>query len=616
MKKFVRWFSRRFSFKQKIFIWVVICMLLPMLFSVLNLNIASSNILRERLIQSEENASELTEANVSNLIDNVIQTMNDATFNNDIQPLISSLRHEELGARQILEINNRLSSISRNQNISLSIVSAGNQQVMSGTRWSPAFIEDRPVYDEITEKMESLSSYEVYWIGPAALLADGEFPEQSVNSPILLARRMTDYNGETVAHLFAGISRTELDRVLLTDEEVGRRNLLLDREGNVLYGNEEYAPGQEFPYGDTVDEGTETFITSFENGEEHVLVKRGLEQRDWSLVSYVPYQQAASSLDRAYQQNFFIQAGAFLLFIMIMIFVIHRFFRPIQQLVYTAEKVEQGHLDTRTGLSRNDEIGRLSTSFDHMLDRIQETIHQTEVEQAMKRKAEMEVLQSKIQPHFLFNILNTIRIKMLQEGNTENAKLITSLSTLLRAIYRGSEWVTLEEESSQLEEYVKLINAMRKHPVELEQQLEEEAAGQNVPQFILQPVIENACYHGLSAAPGHILMQAWTEGTMLCIEVNDNGKGLEPEKLEGIKRALFVNKEDIVRDYMNQKNSMFGIGLKNVYDRMKLTYGDDFYMDLDSRLYEGTTISMRFPREQRGMVDDEGPAGRRQLPDA
>ncbi|MFD2706835.1 cache domain-containing sensor histidine kinase [Salibacterium lacus] len=611
MKRVVSWFRNSFSFKQKLFIWVVICMLLPMVFSVINLNISSSQILRERLIQSEENASELTEANVSNLMDNVIQTMNDATFNNDIQPMISNLRNDKLGARQILEINNRLGSLARNHNISLSIVSADEQQVMSGSGWKPAFTEEKPLYKDFQSQMEEFSSFQVRWLGPAALLGESTFSEESVNSPLLLARRLTDYNGETTAYLFARISRTELDRALLADEDVGRRNLLLDREGRVLYGNEDYVPGQEFPYGDQEHNGAETFITSMEEGKDHVLVRQGFEQRDWSLVSYVPYQQAASSLDRAYQQNFFIQAGAFLLFILIMLFVIHRFFRPIQRLVYTAEKVEQGHLDMRNELQRNDEIGRLSTSFDHMLDRIQETIQETKTEQAMKRKAEMEVLQSKIQPHFLFNILNTIRIQMLKDGSTENAKLITSLSTLLRAIYRGSEWVTLEEESKQLDEYVKLINPMRKYPVELEQELDADTLGEKVPQFILQPVIENACYHGLPAAPGRIRIRTWTEGAMLCIEVTDNGKGLEPEKLSGIKRALFVNKEDIVRDYMNQKNSMFGIGLKNVYDRMKLTYGTALFMDLDSKEREGTTVFMRFPRSQRGLMGDESTAGRR-----
>ncbi|SFP33952.1 cache domain-containing sensor histidine kinase [Salibacterium halotolerans] len=611
MKRIINGFRNRFSFKQKLFIWVVICMLLPMVFSVINLNISSSQILRERLIQSEENASELTEANVSNMIDNVIQTMNDATFNNDIQPMISSLRNEPLGARQILEINNRLSSLSRNHNISLSIVSAEKDQVMSGSGWRPAFTEQQSVYEEFQSRMEELSSFQVRWLGPASQLGDNTFSGDYVNSPILLSRRLTDYNGETTAYLFARISRTELDRVLLTDEDVGRRNLLLDREGNVLYGNEDYVPGQEFPYGDNGRAGKETFVTTMEDGKNHVIVRQDLEQRDWSLVSYVPYQQAANSLDRAYQQNFFIQAGAFLLFTLIMLFVIHRFFRPIQRLVYTAEKVEQGHLDMRNDLQRHDEIGRLSTSFDHMLDRIQETIQQTKTEQAMKRKAEMEVLQSKIQPHFLFNILNTIRIQMFKDGNTENAKLITSLGTLLRAIYRGSEWVTLTEETKQLEEYVKLINPMRKYAVELEQEVDADAAAEKVPQFILQPVIENACYHGLPAAAGRIRVRAWTEDTMLCIEVSDNGKGLEPEKLAGIKRALFVNKEDIVRDYMKQKNSMFGIGLKNVYDRMKLTYGSALYMDLESTLHEGTTVFMRFPRTQRGLMGDESTAGGR-----
>ncbi|MFZ4453785.1 cache domain-containing sensor histidine kinase [Salibacterium aidingense] len=594
----MRWL-RSFSFKQKLLALIFLCMLLPMLFSVLNLNVTSFHILQQRMVQSEENAAELTEVYLSNLLDDVIQTMNYVQYDEDVRSAVNGTPEKELAARGILRINEQLSLLTRNKDISLSIITAENRQVMSGSRWRPAFSEEEETYQQIMEVMEGMSPFEVYWIGPSSFLPRGREAEETMNSSILLGRRLANYNGETTAHLFASIHQAELDRVLLSDEATDRHYLLLNEEGRVLYGSEKFPPGEMFPYFKET-EGASSTISEMENEEDYIVVQQSLQQENWKLVSYVPYQQAVNDMDRAYQQNFFIQAGAFAVFIGVMMWIIHRFFRPIQQLVRTAEKVEEGSLDIRANLKREDEIGRLGLAFDHMLHRIQQTIHQIKTEQAMKRKAEIAVLQSKIQPHFLFNILNTIRIQIMRDGNMENAKLISSLSTLLRAIYRGSEWVTLKEEIAQSEEYMKLLNIMRKHSVQFEHELEPAALEVEVPQFILQPLIENACYHGVPDSTGTIIVSSWTAEPNIYIEIADNGSGMEPEKLEEIKEKMLVDKKYIRESYEQQKNSMFGIGLKNVYDRMKLTYGKAFQMNVENNAGGGVTVSMQFPMARKG----------------
>src|SRR5690606_5826160 len=149
--------------------------------------------------------------------------------------------------------------------------------------------------------------------------------------------------------------------------------------------------------------------------------------------------------------------------------LISRLTKPMQRLGRVAAQVESGRLEVRSHIRGSDEIGQLGRSFDQMLDRVAAMIEQIRTEQTLKRKAELDMLQAQINPHFLFNVLNSIRMRIMMKGDADSAALISSLAALLRmTINRSNELIPLREEADTVVHYVRLMNFRHNEQIQLE----------------------------------------------------------------------------------------------------------------------------------------------------
>ncbi|TMZ39389.1 HAMP domain-containing protein, partial [Klebsiella pneumoniae] len=172
----------------------------------------------------------------------------------------------------------------------------------------------------------------------------------------------------------------------------------------------------------------------------------------------------------------------------------------------------QGDLTVRSRIKGKDEIGRLAESFDLMLDRINAMIRDITETQERKRKAELAMLQAQINPHFLFNALNSIRMKVMRKGDIESSEMISSLSKLLRmTIDQGRETIPFRKEIDIAKDYIHLMNMRRSTEVQLDIHVSTDAYLEEIPRFILQPIIENSIIHGFSQDGGTISLDAYVE---------------------------------------------------------------------------------------------------------
>ncbi|MEH7274477.1 sensor histidine kinase, partial [Neobacillus vireti] len=189
-------------------------------------------------------------------------------------------------------------------------------------------------------------------------------------------------------------------------------------------------------------------------------------------------------------------------------------------------------------------------------------------------------------------------LKIKMEGNTGSASLIYSLSALLRmTINRNNAFIPLEEELMIVKHYVDLMNFRHQHNVELEIDVNEAASSFQVPRFFLQPIIENAIIHGNNNKKETIKIIASEQiNTYLELIISDNGKGMDKLTLEGLRKKIFQpNRHDTVKS----SKSFNGIGVQNVYQRMKLIYGEAFLLSIDSIEGEGTTLTFQIPVNKR-----------------
>ena len=234
------------------------------------------------------------------------------------------------------------------------------------------------------------------------------------------------------------------------------------------------------------------------------------------------------------------------------------------------------------------EITALSQSFEHMVGKIQDLMNQVRQEENSLRKTELKALQAQINPHFLYNTLDAIGWLCEAERSQDAVEMVNALAKLFRiSISKGHELITIEKEVEHAKSYLKIENFRYKNQFTYEFQVEKECLPYYCNKITLQPIIENAINHGLSRMvdEGHILIRIYEEKDDIIFQVEDNGVGMTEEQCQSI-----LHKEP---------GDSSGIGIKNVNDRVKIYFGKEYGLTIQSELDEGTTVTIRMPKVEQ-----------------
>jgi len=270
------------------------------------------------------------------------------------------------------------------------------------------------------------------------------------------------------------------------------------------------------------------------------------------------------------------------------IFLPKSFTRPITDLIGVTDMVAKGDLSARSTNDSNDEVGILAHSMNQMIEKINELLSQITKEQIRIREAELELLQSQINPHFLYNTLDTII--WLAEGGDEKrvVGMVKSLSAFFRtSLSRGRDIIPIREELLHAKSYLEIQQFRYQDILEYEIDVPDEFEDCTIPKITIQPLIENALYHGIKnkRGGGKIIISANRSGDDFVISVSDNGIGMTPERLSEVISGL--------SSISSADNTIYG--LYNVNERIKLKFGDKYGITLHSVYNEGTTCNILLP---------------------
>lgn len=239
-----------------------------------------------------------------------------------------------------------------------------------------------------------------------------------------------------------------------------------------------------------------------------------------------------------------------------------------------------------------EEIMELSRSFDHMVIRIQHLMEQVRLEEITLRKTELKALQAQINPHFLYNTLDAIAW-LCEDGRNQDAEeMVNALAKLFRiSISKGHELITIDKEIQHAESYLKIENFRYKNQFTYSIHADKDCLQYLCNKITLQPIIENAIYHGLNRMvdEGEIRIEIYPCEDDIIMTVEDNGVGMTEEQCREI-----MHKEPGDRT---------GIGIKNVNDRIKIYFGDGYGLTITSELDEGTKVAIRMPKVMEGEYD-------------
>lgn len=607
----IRWIKtvKSGSFRLKLMITSVACILIPTCITLAVSNVVTEEAMKEQAVDNARNTLQLVDGYVSNLLDFMLYVINYIQVDAEINVVLREQAAADDGdadTRYQRFVDEYYTVIKKLDNLSI----AGGEQFLitillpNGKSYAnyprdeldPVRWRDEPWF----EHLQNLSGFDTYWVGTRPTV----FRTLKKNHPYQLSVARPLRNTSTEIYAYVIVTVLE-DKVSYIFQQLGdgQEIALADGSGRIHSHTDPAKIGTLIPQDASAASGFYRM-----NGEDYLVVREKLRYADWSLLLLSPYKEAIARVDNINKAVIVILFVSFFTFMLLLIFMIGKFTKPLKRLARLAETVQRGNLQVRSRIRGRDEIGYLGTSFDQMLDRINEMIREITEEQTNKRKAELAMLQAQIHPHFLFNVLNSIRMNILRKGDRENADVISSLSRLLRmAIEQDKEYIRLHEEMELVSHYVRLMNMRRKEKAELLLDIPPEALLERVPRFFLQPVIENAFIHGLKQGGGVIRVGVRLDPERMVIAVKDHGIGMGSEALERLKANIVSPSE---RDKETDKRQGFsGIGLSNVYERLRIIYGESFAMNIDSEPHRGTTVTFLIPRLEVNSADVQSHAG-------
>ncbi|KRE32629.1 cache domain-containing sensor histidine kinase [Paenibacillus sp. Soil522] len=595
------------SVRAKLSAASIFCILVPAVLTMLIYNSLTREAVEQQAMANATDAMKQVNGSVNNLLQGMLNLSNYIQVNTDMIAYFKQIVNGQpidnysqfMATNRIMQQLESLTYIGEKSYITIILTNGTTFTNYSKDEFDPLLFLKEPWFKNLQE----LAGLQSYWIETTPTV----FPYDKVDSPyqISVARTLRFDSSKIYGYVIVTMMESKVSRIF--DGLTGSQDVkLVDGTGRIISSPHKDQINQPFLYSRQVlENGMNTRSEIVEDGDKKILLTTAnLSFNDWNLVTTQPYQDAIVNISSIFNRVFLFQIISFCIFLLLLLMLMRTFTKPLIRLGKVAASVQRGNLEVRSGVRGGDEIGRLGFLFDQMLDRIKDMLAEVSRTQARKRKAELAMLQAQINPHFLFNVLNSIRMKVMRGGDQDSAKMIASLSKLLRmTISREEDAITLHEEIELLTHYVELMNLRQKEEVRLIIDVAVSAFHVEVPRFILQPLVENALIHGLNRSAGMIRIATdMTENKRFMeLSVEDDGNGMEPDELERLRGRLSTAAFDTASEKDHASSGVSGIGVANVAERMRIMFGDAFRMTIDSEPGKGTRFSMQIPiREESG----------------
>lgn len=326
------------------------------------------------------------------------------------------------------------------------------------------------------------------------------------------------------------------------------------------------------------------------NGEMRDVSVKFVGYTGWKLLSVIPEKGLSFSNLKMRLFVVFVTASFLLILVLINAFISSHITNPIQELEKSVNAIEEGELDTEVYSGGSYEIRHLGRSIGDMARRIRELMQDIVTEHESKRKNEFDILQSQINPHFLYNTLDIIVWMIENEQKEEAVRVVTALARFFRiSLSKGKSIIPVSDELEHVRNYLTIQQMRFKNKFTYVIEAGEDVMNLASLKLMLQPLVENAIYHGMEFmdGDGEIQIKVYREGEELRFLVRDNGLGMTQQQVENLLSE---------KKHVSSKRGS-GIGVRNVNERIRLYFGEDYGLSIESEPDEGTVISIRLPAQ-------------------
>ncbi|EEQ62403.1 HAMP domain protein [Clostridiales bacterium 1_7_47FAA] len=349
-------------------------------------------------------------------------------------------------------------------------------------------------------------------------------------------------------------------------------------------------PGKLPAGGLALDSGTSGFIpvagyrTVADQGQDYMYFYENILGTDWYLMERINVHEIWATLDRTGYFSLLLIVAFVLCLYPLTIFSRKRIIKPVDKIKDKMSQVAEGRFDVRISSQERGkgEFAEIADSFNYMVDRLEKQVEEIRAMDRKKHLLELDFLQAQINPHFIYNTLSSIRFYVEMGKNEEAEDMLIDFSKILRkTLSRTEQFITLREEMETLRHYVNLQKARYRERVEVVFDVEESTLPALVPDFILQPIVENAIFYSLKEDKVcHIRIKSYMDQGNLCVSVKDDGVGMDAEKISTV---------------LNKDMNINKVGIKNVNERLKLNFGDVYGLKIISEEGRGTEVILVMP---------------------
>ncbi|GIO62090.1 cache domain-containing sensor histidine kinase [Paenibacillus cineris] len=373
----------------------------------------------------------------------------------------------------------------------------------------------------------------------------------------------------------------------------GQKFLIVDETGKIVYDSaaSEWT-GEQLPSPKLLamrnvrKEGVET-LSIYD--EKNLIAFVRMDSLPWTIVSLTPMHALTEPITAMQRLLIFFLIAYMLCAVGVVIYLTRNFTQPVFQLVRLMRKLEEGDFSMLIPhQNRKDEIGWLYRGFGSIVRKIEDLILQSTRAERTKRELEFQVLSHQINPHFLYNTLESIRWKAENHGRNDIGEMVSALGNLLRlSLNQGKDITTVGREVEQVKAYVQIEQARIGMPLRVLYFFDEEMLDMTFMRLLLQPLVENAIQHSIRGnfEKGKVILSGRVEERDLVIDISDNGKGIPEEVLKELNDTA-GNRKMAGRS---------GVGLRNVNERLKIYFGPDYQLRIETQEGKGTKITIRHP---------------------
>ncbi|UQZ86143.1 Sensor histidine kinase YehU [Paenibacillus konkukensis] len=375
------------------------------------------------------------------------------------------------------------------------------------------------------------------------------------------------------------------------------RLLIVDNEQRIVTASEAAAKGKFFDV-ESLDELSKA---------DHLQIKE-IGSLQWKIVSLIPIKEMTDELRAIRNIGLIIGMVMTLIILLMGLLFIRSVTIPLSAIIRFVNYIGNYGGKQRLLLSVRSEIGILATEINRMLDKIDEanekfiqantSLYQMEL---AKKQAELSSLQSQINPHFLYNTLECIRSIALASKVMEIVEISIAMAQIFRYGIKEENFVLIRSEIGCIQDYLRIMSIRYVDKFHADIRIEESLLDLKMPKMILQPIVENAVYHGLErkSGKGGISIKGWkTKDGWVCFEIADDGKGIGEEELRDLQH--YLSRSETHQQVLGER----GMGLLNIHKRIRLAFGEQYGIEIESRIDAGTRVTLQLPALDR--KDDEG----------